>query len=173
MNTLIIGHGEDTVEMFHSWHKEQKQIHRKSFVRKTGQKYFKKGLVSDIYFNGERVLPELEFLSDAVEEYYANAKKDTNAIINRNNEYFKSLSEIKHIYILGHSLAKVDLPYIIKIMEVNNNQTGIIWYVSYYSKEQKDQYKQVLMNLGINETQIYMLRLSDLNMNKKRLSSNR
>lgn len=94
-------------------------------------------------------------------EYYKNNSKPTRKIIQKHKDFFESLEAIEEIYILGHSLSEVDIPYIKTIIN-NINLKNVKWIVSYYSKSEKDNHKKKLQDLGIKERNISLVTLEEL-----------
>jgi hypothetical protein len=82
--------------------------------------------------------------------------------INENETFFLSLPEIKHIVVIGHSLADVDLRYYGEVLSVINK--NVIWHFTYYSEEDKKRInsfkqkcKDCSMHYIINEGEIIRL----------------
>jgi hypothetical protein len=67
-----------------------------------------------------------------VDEYFKATFKPTSDIILSNRSFFESLSSLERIFVMGHSLADVDLPYFREIIR-NIHASNVIWKVSYYS----------------------------------------
>lgn len=59
-----------------------------------------------------------------------------------------NLSNVSEVYILGHSLAEVDLPYFDKL--VQSVKPDARWTVTFYSPEEKQHHFEVLKGLGIS-----------------------
>lgn len=90
--------------------------------------------------------------------YYKDKKKQ----ITKNETFFLSLPEIKHIVVIGHSLADVDLRYYGEVLSVINK--NVIWHFTYYSEEDKKRInsfkqkcKDCSMHYIINEGEIIRL----------------
>ena len=96
-------------------------------------------------------------------------RKDTDYYLKENNDFFELLkhSNIDKIYVLGHSLAKVDMPYFHKIAKcVDHN---VQWYVSYFGQTHwervKDwiaQYHRFIIAMYRYKKLPYMMKISDL-----------
>lgn len=70
----------------------------------------------------------------AIAKYpYYGFKKDTEKVIEENSVFFDNCSEITKIYVFGHSLGSVDLPYFRKIYEKCPNAEWTINYHNDYS----------------------------------------
>lgn len=76
-------------------------------------------------------------------------------IIN-NSKNFDSLKNLKNIYVLGHSINQIDIPYFIQI---NNRSKEAAWNVSYYIDDEKEKLTQTLIKLGLSEKQIHLFKL--------------
>jgi hypothetical protein len=86
-------------------------------------------------------------------------RKKTEQVISKNRTQFLRYQNLETIYVLGHSLADVDLPYFEMIQKKNKLAK---WYVSYYNdSEQKDLCSQ-LKKVGVQKTQIKMIKMTDL-----------
>ena len=61
---------------------------------------------------------------------------------------------------MGHSISEVDLKYF-EILKAKLNE-NVIWSVSYYSELEKQIHKETLLQLGINDTNIIQIKITDL-----------
>lgn len=86
-------------------------------------------------------------------------RKPVKDILSKNKKIFKLIQDVKSVYVLGHSLNKIDLPYFRKI---RNSAKDAIWYVSYYEKHEKEEHLLTLNKIGIARKFIKMVRLTDL-----------
>ena len=91
--------------------------------------------------------------------YFETMHKPTGKIIERNSYYFNSLSNINKVYVLGHSISKVDIPYFEKIVQIINK--NVEWIVSYYEEEEIEIFRKTLKNIGVS-SKIIFVRLEDL-----------
>ena len=92
-------------------------------------------------------------------EYFETMHKPTDKIIEKNRSYFNSLSHIDKVYVFGHSISKVDIPYFEKIVQIINR--NVEWVVSYYEEEEIETFKNTLKNIGVS-SKINFVRLEDL-----------
>ena len=61
-------------------------------------------------------------------------RKDTSKIINDNADFWSSLKDVNDVYVFGHSMADVDLPY---FKEVRGSITpDASWHISVHKKEE-------------------------------------
>lgn len=65
-----------------------------------------------------------------IDELLASTFKPTKEILRRNKSFFDSLRSVTRIYVLGHSLAKVDAPYFNEVL--SNVNPNAQWIVSFY-----------------------------------------
>ncbi|WP_289006635.1 AbiH family protein [Parabacteroides sp.] len=62
------------------------------------------------------------------------------------NIFFDDLYDVKHIYVMGHSLGNVDLPYFKKISSCNSTPKKINWHVSYYADSEREKLKKLMQD---------------------------
>lgn len=122
-NLPIIGHGD--IDTFDSWYKG---------TDKSIKKYYK---------GKKSMLPEISMMTEAVEEYFSDSEKPVNKIITKNKVFFDDLYDIEHVYVLGHSMNAVDLPYFQTVRACNDYPNDIHWYISYYGDSEKDKLTKV------------------------------
>lgn len=99
--------------------------------------------------------------------YFEKSFKPTNEIIEQNQQFFMKLSGIRDVYVLGHSLSEVDIPYFEKIKDSVNGDA--IWHVSNYYPEEKLSHSETLLKLGIKQENIQMIQLKDLQVPSSQL----
>ncbi len=102
-----------------------------------------------------------------LDEYFVQMSKPTSQILRDIEGYFKSLNYIKEIYVLGHSLSLVDLPYFEKIIESVGPDT--MWTVSYYNNEQLEHHQGVMRELGVADDCVKFIKLESIILDKKQL----
>lgn len=95
-----------------------------------------------------------------VESYFKKTFKPTEKIITDAAENFKMLSDINEIYILGHSLGEVDIPYFQEIIR-NTPIDKVKWKVSYY--EDSSDIRRQMVLLGIENHLVDYFELGELN----------
>lgn len=141
---LVLGHGHNTDAIFEEWYQANKN-------RKEYQPKINKGKVK--YDRNDNPVYLGYFLKDEtmgnwksqmrydainnmvgiIEDYYDDSAKKTEEVLKKNKDYFKTLSNIKNIVVIGHSLSDVDDPYFKEIINSNINKNNINWYFSWYS----------------------------------------
>jgi hypothetical protein len=99
---------------------------------------------------------------DEILTYFSQSHKDTDDVIKKNQAFFDGLADIKHIIVLGHSLAPVDQPYLKKILIANDYKA--VWSVSFYKDEEIDEHKASLTGLGLAEANLNFFRMTDLRL---------
>lgn len=83
-------------------------------------------------------------------------QKPVGDLIKSNLNFFKSLTTVKAIYVLGHSLNEIDMPYFKQILTHTKNAN---WNVSYHKASEKQKHFDNLVNLGVNPSSIYLFEL--------------
>ncbi|CAD0009464.1 bacteriophage abortive infection AbiH family protein [Flavobacterium chungangense] len=93
-----------------------------------------------------------------LDDYFESTYKNTSTIIAENEAYFNSLLQIEEIFILGHSISTVDLPYFLKVFR--SVRANIKWNVSYFGDMQRP--IDILKSIGVDEKNINPILLTDL-----------
>lgn len=128
---LVVGH--DVKDTFDEW-------------------YRKAGRATKRHYKGKHaMLPEVEMMTESVEEFYAVSKKPVHEILLRNQWFVSNLYDVKHIYVLGHSLGAVDIPYFKAINEANDYPEYLHWHVSYYSEEERFRLEGIMRKCIISD----------------------
>ncbi|MBS1744079.1 MAG: bacteriophage abortive infection AbiH family protein [Bacteroidetes bacterium] len=98
---------------------------------------------------------------DELIQYFSNSFKATSVLIEKNQPFFNSLTNIKKVYVLGHSLGDVDAEYFKKIISsINNNQTK--WFVSYHNPNEILEKRSKLLSYGLLEEQIEIMKINEI-----------
>ena len=71
-------------------------------------------------------------------------------IISQNNDFFDSLTNIRQIIVLGHSLNDVDLPYFDKIIQATGKNA--LWKFSFYNKEDIERINNFIGRTSLTNT---------------------
>lgn len=90
-----------------------------------------------------------KYAEKAVCAFYDKMRKHTEEIIKNHTSFFKNLSEIDEIVVLGHSYNEIDLPYFKEIAESIKNNAK--WVLSYYSDEDKENAKKLMEEIKVTE----------------------
>jgi len=95
-----------------------------------------------------------------LDKYFEETYKNTDTIIKEKQSFFRQLSNIEEVFVLGHSISPVDVKYFQKVFStIHKNAT---WTVSYYSDDQKDKLTETLNSIGITADKINLVKLTDL-----------
>lgn len=98
----------------------------------------------DIYFKQETRAKIIGWMN---KEY-----KDSESIVSHNEDFFSSLSGVKQVIVLGHSLNKVDLPYFRRI--VQETGTDILWKFSFYGDDDVVKIQKFIDDEGLRNAKI-------------------
>jgi hypothetical protein len=88
-----------------------------------------------------------ELGKDAINQYFSATFKGTEQIIKNNDDFFAKLGSIDEIYVLGHSLADVDLPYFRKLKQ--SVRPDAKWIATFYDPDDEEAHRDTLTGLGI------------------------
>jgi len=99
--------------------------------------------------------------------YFEATFKPTKEIINNHASFFSSIGKYKEIFILGHSLSDIDLPYFEEIFK--NSSPNAEWKVSYYNGEEGKKHFETLISLGIRKDKIELFKLPEIQQNNRQL----
>lgn len=92
-----------------------------------------------------------------IRDYYESTYKDVNRYVYKLSRV--SNKNIDEIYVIGHSVAEVDLPYFRYIENCTHRQSN--WIVYFFNKEEKDRTYKNLMDSGIQKSRIQMKKASE------------
>lgn len=84
---------------------------------------------------------------DAINQYFSATFKGTEQIIKNNEDFFAKLGNIDEVYVLGHSLADVDLPYFQKLAQ--SVKPDAQWVATFYNPDDEEVHCDTLTELGI------------------------
>ncbi|WP_128330113.1 bacteriophage abortive infection AbiH family protein [Apibacter sp. HY039] len=107
---------------------------------------------------------------DTLLQYFSTTFKPTKEIIKTNSNFFSKLDSVTEIFVLGHSLSNVDIPYFEEIIKKTPSNTK--WFVSFYNSIEKQKHFDTLTNLGVNHKLITQFELEDIQLNNKQLKIN-
>ncbi len=97
------------------------------------------------HYRGNRsYLPEVEMMTASVEEFFSISEKPVQKILFENKAFIDDLYDVRDIYVLGHSLGNVDLPYFRAINNANDYPDELQWHVSYYPEEEKSSFEHIM-----------------------------
>jgi hypothetical protein len=95
-----------------------------------------------------------------IESYFADTFKPTDQVIEENLPFFNQLNKVEEVFVLGHSLSNVDMPYFEKIKSNIGNKPS--WTATYFGDGQRNTHKTTLINLGIKIENIRLISMDDL-----------
>lgn len=107
------------------------------------------------YEASEEFLEKESSIYNAIANYYERTLKDVQYFKRINNQFFKNLNKVTEIFIVGHSLGEVDMPYFQEIKKNVNDDTR--WNVYYYYESDETKYKNSILSIGVKENNISML----------------
>lgn len=96
----------------------------------------------------------------ALQTYFSESFKPTEDIIQTYITFFNGLESVDQIYILGHSLGDVDIPYFKKIFCSAKDLENVT--VTYYSDWEYTSHQQTLVALGLPENKIHLVKMDSL-----------
>ena len=147
-DTLILGHGMNPTEFERKENTPPEGLNDEEL-------YEWKEAQSDVFdFSIEKGRDELI-------QYFSNSFKATSVLIQKNQPFFDLLTNIKKVYVLGHSLGEVDAEYFKKIISsINNNETK--WLASYHNTNEIEEKRNKLLSYGLLEKQIQILEMNEI-----------
>lgn len=80
---------------------------------------------------------EEDIINENINSLLAKLHKNTREIINEHKHLLNKLNDVMHIYVLGHSLSDVDMPYMEEIFKYTNGK-NVKWHISCLEKHYKD-----------------------------------
>ena len=120
------------------------------------------------YTGPDRYLPEIEFMTESAETFDEESCKPVGEILKKHQSFFEDLYDIKHVYVLGHSLGSVDLPYFRKVVACNDYPSEMCWHISYYSDNSKQMYEDIVRSqIAHPGSPVTSFRLEDILLKKK------
>ena len=90
--------------------------------------------------------------------FYA-LQKPVNEVLERNEIFFNSLEHTSEIFIIGHSLNKIDLPYFKNLAE---RAPSAKWMICCYSTEEEIHHVQKMVEFGVPRERIRVCAYPDL-----------
>lgn len=99
-----------------------------------------------------------ELGKEVINRYFSATFKGTEKIIENNQKFFDQLKDIDEVYVLGHSLSQIDLPYFRKINQFVKPNAK--WVATFYDPDDKENHRDTLTELGI--TNISVVRMENI-----------
>lgn len=88
-----------------------------------------------------------ELGKNSINQYFLATFKGTDQIIKNNEDFFARLGNIDEVYVLGHSLAEVDLPYFLKLGQ--SVRSDAKWVATFYDPDDEEVHRNTLKGFGI------------------------
>jgi hypothetical protein len=170
--SIILGHGESPENSLENWLKnnEEKRRFQPRLKNKRHKYYHNFNATYLAYFlkdetNGnwrsEARYHAINFAVERIEDYYEQSFKNFEKVLQTHTSFISSLNKINRIIVIGHSLAKVDMPYFEKILEVNHDPKNIKWEVSFHSDANLNRIDVFAQELIIDPNHIEKFRLDE------------
>ena len=158
--SLVLGHHVEEEHEFEMWiHKNQNRRRNRPNLKDRHGNYFANDKLCYLaYFlknpkRGNWRNPiryyAVEEAKERFEGYYKDSYKDTKSVIERHQELFRSLSAVKEITVIGHSLSDVDLPYFKEIVRSIPDINSVKWNFSVYTKKDEQNVKRMIRWLNL------------------------
>lgn len=96
--------------------------------------------------------------NEIVDRYFTETFKPTARVIESHQPFFQRLSGIKKIFIMGHSLSSVDLPYLLELRRHLSNG-DVQWQVSFHGSPEEA--KAGVNNMGVDVNEVRFVPLTE------------
>jgi hypothetical protein len=93
-------------------------------------------------------------------QYFSTSHKSTAEFIIKHKRFFELLADVQQIFVLGHSLSKVDLPYFTEV--INSIPADTQWIISYHGDDEKVEKIQLMSELGVRNEQIRLIKMTEV-----------
>ncbi|GAO72883.1 bacteriophage abortive infection AbiH family protein [Comamonas sp. E6] len=124
---------------------------------------WKRGLVDSLNFGADPESMDTRVMNgnEIVDNYFTETFKPTASVIEENQPFFQSLQGLKKIYIMGHSLSNVDLPYLEELCR-HIDAKDVQWQVSFH--ENSSDAEASMHSIGVNSEKVLFVPLTKPNM---------
>lgn len=96
---------------------------------------------------------------DIINNYFQATFKPIDDLLIQHDDFFERLAEIANIYVWGHSLSSVDIPYFEAVIDATRVGKPH-WHISYFSEGEKLHHQSVMDNLGVSKHEVTFLQLT-------------
>ena len=106
---------------------------------------------------------ESEIEEEACEEVANLVKgwhKDTDGIIAAYEDYFTNLADVTEVFVLGHSMNDVDLPYFNKVKQCASADAN--WHISVFDDSDRRNKQHAVGNLQIDLGRVHYMHMEDI-----------
>ena len=93
-------------------------------------------------------------IGDMINQNILKGAKKVKDIIYLHEDKFNQYADIKHFVVMGFSFNDIDIPYIQKIIEINQNISDADWTLYWYSDGEDEYMINKLLELGIDRGRI-------------------
>ena len=96
--------------------------------------------------------------NEIVDRYFIETFKPTARVIETHQPFFRGLSNITKIFVMGHSLSSVDLPYLLELRRHLGNG-NVQWQVSFH--ESPENAEAGMGGLGVDANKIRFVPMTE------------
>lgn len=96
-----------------------------------------------------------------IDQYFSATYKPTSEIISRREPFFHSLAGVRRIYVIGHSLSDVDLPYFEQVVK-NTSASCPDWVITFHCESSIPVFKKALSGIGVSPSRVKYVRISEI-----------
>jgi len=93
--------------------------------------------------------------------YFGQTYKDSKRIISKHGEFFQSIKGVTNIFVMGHSLSRVDHAYFQKIV-ASVEVERVRWTVTHFGDEERERHRLTLRLLGIPDSKVFFCTMDEL-----------
>lgn len=144
---LILGHGINPIDF-----NEKEELHPKFQNREMFEIWAEE--------EGNKYNRSRDLAMQKAKEYFTISFKNTSKIIDDRKDFFSMIKGIEQIFVLGHSIAEVDIEYFKALKK--NISDDVIWHVSFFNNGEDTTLKQKLVQIGINEQKVIPIKINSL-----------
>lgn len=83
-----------------------------------------------------------------IDSYFEHTFKPTKELIDQQQPFFSTLIHVADIYVWGHSLSDIDMPYLVEI-EKWTRHNNPLWHVSYYNSSSIARNDAAMIEIGV------------------------
>lgn len=94
-------------------------------------------------------------ICNALARYAHRTLKDTPRYLINNLGFFNRFKLVDRVFVIGHSIGDVDMPYFRYIHFITPKNTE--WFVYYYSEHEKNIFKEKILSIGVQSKNLHLL----------------
>lgn len=99
--------------------------------------------------------------NECIDDYFSRTYKPTDRVISAHQDFFDSLSDVKRICVLGHSLSEVDWPYF-ALIAAKTKASDPHWIASYHDETKIPLMKKAFFEFGLPAVKVTYARITDI-----------